>query len=268
MVQPNHGSQATKPDHHLHKQALFTFHGELNDFLPERQKGQAIPLAFNGNQSVKHLVESLGVPHTEVERILVSQSRVDFSYLVQDGDTVSAYPPGKTELEALLAAERGFLLDNHLGRLAVYLRMLGFDCLYRNDYQDEELAQLASQQGRILLTRDVRLLMRNAIQYGYWVRNTIPRQQLIEVVARFSLEQKINPFQRCMRCNGVLQPVSKQDVLERLEPLTKKYFHEFRRCPDCNQVYWKGSHYERMLRFIRQTLEGSDVSPKQGSTAL
>jgi len=237
------------------KQATFAFQGELNDFLPEKQKNQVISLTFNGYQSVKHLIESLGVPHTELEDILVNRSRVDFNYLVQNGDAVTAYPHDKRLLRALQAGERGFLLDNHLGRLAVYLRMLGFDCLYHNNYQDEQLAQIASQQSRILLTRDVRLLMRNAIQYGYWVRSKIPPQQLVEVIARFDLSSKITPFQRCMRCNGILQVVSKQEVLERLQPLTKKYFHEFRRCPDCQQVYWKGSHYERMLRFIQQTIE-------------
>ena len=260
MAQPEHGSPAIQQEREpirTLKQAKFTFHAELNDFLPERRKNLAISLAFNGNQSVKHLIESLGVPHTELERILVNRSRVDLGYLVQDGDAIAAYPPGKSALKALQAAERGFLLDNHLGRLAVYLRMLGFDCLYRNDYQDAELAQLSTQQERVLLTRDVRLLMRSAIQHGYWVRSKVPRQQLIEVVRRFDLKQEIAPFQRCMRCNGVLQRVSKQEVLERLEPLTKKYFNEFRRCPECSQVYWKGSHYQRMLRFIQQTLEES-----------
>ena len=240
------------------KQARFSFHAELNDFLPERQKNREIPLSFKSGQSVKHLIESLGVPHTEVERILVNRSRVDFSYPVQDGDRVSAYPPGQKALETLQAAGRGFLLDNHLGRLAGYLRMLGFDCLYRNDYQDDELAQLAARQERVLLTRDVRLLMRSAIQRGYWVRSTIPRQQLIEVVRRFALESRIAPFRRCLRCNGVLQAVSKEEVLGQLEPLTQKYFDEFHRCPDCTQVYWKGSHYARMLHFIQQTLASQE----------
>lgn len=262
MAQPEQLPQAAKPDRspaQLHKQATFRFQHKLNDFLPERQKHQAIGLVFNGHQSVKHLIESLGVPHTEVQDILVNQSSVDFSYLVQDGDVVVVYPQDRQQLTALQADERGFLLDNHLGRLAFYLRMLGFDCLYRNDYQDEELAQLASQQGRVLLTRDVRLLMRNVIQYGYWVRSKIPRQQLIEVVDRFSLSKKISPFQRCIRCNGILKQVSKQEVLESLEPLTKKYYHEFRRCPDCKQVYWKGSHHQRMLRFINQTIQASNA---------
>lgn len=234
---------------------IFYFHDELNDFLPDRQKRSKIPLTFNGDQSVKHLIESLGVPHTQVFSIHIDQRQVGFGYLVREGDFVDVHPYTAAALKALGAEQRGFLLDNHLGRLAVYLRMLGFDALYRNDYQDVELAHIASQEGRVLLTRDIRLLMRNVIQYGYWVRSTVPREQLVEILRRYELAGAVRPFQRCMRCNGLLQPVSKVDVLERLRPLTKKYFHEFHRCVECDQVYWKGSHYERMQHFISQILD-------------
>jgi hypothetical protein len=152
------------------------------------------------------------------------------------------------------AGEHRFVLDNHLGRLAVYLRMLGFDALYRNDYQDEELARVSSEERRILLTRDVRLLMRNQVRHGYWVRSKIPRQQLLEIVKRYNLVEMVTPFLRCMRCNGVLMPVSKEMVLDRLEPLTRLYYDDFRICAECDQVYWRGSHYERMQIFLEQVL--------------
>lgn len=238
----------------------FYFHGELEHFLLDRQKSQNISLTFNGDQSVKHLIESLGVPHTEVFEVYVNQARVDLSYLVRDGDFVEVHPYSDSALRDTQAEKRGFVLDNHLGRLAVYLRMLGFDAMYHNDYQDEELARIASQEGRVLLTRDVRLLMRNAIQCGYWVRSTIPREQVLEILKRYDLYGAIGPFRRCMRCNGLLQPVSKEDVLERLQPLTRKYFHEFHRCLECDQVYWKGSHYERMQRFIGQIMDNPVIS--------
>jgi len=249
------GQAPSQQPYRVGKRGTFYFHDELNDFLPEQKKHQKILLTFNGDQSVKHLIESLGVPHTQVLSILVNQAQVEFSYLVRDGDFVQVHPFTKTVLKALQVEQRGFLLDNHLGRLAVYLRMLGFDALYRNDYQDEELAQIASQNERMLLTRDVRLLMRNAIHCGYWVRNVIPREQLVEILRHFDLVSAIGPFRRCMRCNGLLQPVSKAEVIERLQPLTKKYFHEFHRCLECDRIYWKGSHYERMQRFIAQVLE-------------
>jgi uncharacterized protein with PIN domain len=178
-------------------------------------------------------------------------------YLVKEGDQVEVYPSpaaGNASVEQGLPC---FILDNHLGRLAVYLRMLGFDTLYRNDFQDEELAQVSDREGRILLTRDKRLLMRNLVQQGYWLRSKIPRRQLEEVVGRFGLAAIAQPFKRCVRCNEPLVIVRKEDILHRLKPLTRQYYDEFRLCPACDQIYWKGSHYQRMCGLIEQVLKGA-----------
>jgi uncharacterized protein with PIN domain len=150
-----------------------------------------------------------------------------------------------------------FILDNHLGRLAAYLRMLGFDALYRNDFQDEELARVCNREERILLTRDKRLLMRNLVRRGYWLRSKIPHRQLEEVVRRFGLAGMTQPFQRCVRCNEPLVHVRKQDILHRLKPLTRQYFDDFRLCPACDQIYWKGSHYQHMCQLIEQVLSSA-----------
>jgi hypothetical protein len=193
-------------------------------------------------------------------RLTVNGNPVDFSYQVLDGDQVEVFSfltPEKRSLHAGALCELShprFILDNHLGKLASYLRMLGFDCLYRNDYQDAELAQLSQAQNRILLTRDHRLLMRKEISQGYWLRSQDPTQQLQEVVRRFALAPLVKPFQRCMVCNALLEPVSKEAVLHRLQPLTIKYFDVFRLCPSCDQVYWPGSHYTKMLAFIENTI--------------
>lgn len=234
--------------------ASFRFHARLNDFLPKEKKDSVIPLTFQAGQSVKHLIEALGIPHTEIKRILAGERPVSMNYLVRDGDQLEVYPvsPG----DAVPRAGLRFLLDNHLGRLAAYLRMLGYDSLYRNDYQDEELAEIAEREERILLTRDRRLLMRKAIRYGYWVRSQAPRRQLQEVLERYGISPGPAPFQRCLRCNSMLRPVNKAEILDRLEPLTRQYFDEFHLCPACNQIYWKGSHYERMRRII-QSIQGS-----------
>ncbi len=238
------------------KIACFRFHEDLNDFMPAERKEVTFSYPFQGPQSVKHLIESLGVPHTEVGRILVNETPAGFDYLPQDGDAIRVYPVFNTngdnpELSrSFPPGERQFILDNHLGRLAYYLRMLGMDCLYQNNFQDDDLAQITSQGERILLTRDRRLLMRNAVIYGYWVRSKTPRHQLVEVVRRFALSGAIIPFHRCIRCNGILQPVRKEEILPRLLPLTRKYFEEFQICPNCEQIYWKGSHYERMRKLI------------------
>jgi uncharacterized protein with PIN domain len=145
-----------------------------------------------------------------------------------------------------VAAEPRFVIDGHLGRLNAGLRMLGLDCMYGANSPDTDLAESSVRENRILLSRDRRLLMRKAIVNGYLVRSPIPRAQLTEVVHRFSLKEWIRPFRRCMRCNELLLPAAKQAVEERLEPLTRLYYDEFSVCPSCHQIYWKGSHFERM----------------------
>ncbi len=225
--------------------ATFTYLDELNDFLPPSRKNTSFSLEFEPHQSLKHLIESTGVPHTELGRVTVNGLPVDTSNRLDEGDQVTACPAASA-----LDAEPCFILDNHLGQLATYLRMLGFDCLYRNDYQDDELACVSVEDGRVLLTRDRRLLMRKVIRRGYCIHQTDPRLQVAEVLRRFNLTSQVKPFKRCLRCNSPLQVVSKQDIIETLEPLTKKYYDEFHMCPSCKQVYWKGSHYEHMLQLI------------------
>lgn len=232
-------------------------HDQLNDFLSLNRKGTVIFCEINGNPSVKHLIESQGIPHPEIGQILVNNRTVDFNYQVNPGDSIEVFPasPQLDLLSGLFSTgeinfQPRFVLDNHLGKLASYLRILGFDVFYRNDIQDDELAEIVSNSNRILLTRDRQLLMRRSIQFGYWVRSLDAEFQTREIIQRFGLKDHITPFRRCLRCNALLEPISKEAIINRLEPLTKKYFDEFRICPDCDQVYWKGSHYERMLRLI------------------
>jgi hypothetical protein len=242
--------------------ATFRFYAELNDFLPPGLRQQTFLHHFNGDASVKDRIEAIGVPHPEVDLILANGQPVDFGYLVQHGDHIAVYPPfhsidisAVTQVRPPRLAEPRFVLDGHLGRLANYLRMLGFDVLYRSDFTDEELAAISSQEDRILLTRDRGLLKRKEVMYGYCLRSLNTRRQVTEVLHRFDLLQEIAPFHRCLRCNGLLEPVAKQDVLEQLEPKTKRYFNEFYRCQDCGQIYWKGSHYDRMRRFVDDIME-------------
>jgi uncharacterized protein with PIN domain len=230
--------------------AEFLFLGRLNDLLRRDQRGKAIAVDFRGRQSVKHLAESLGVPHPEIGQVQVNGQVGALSTITQDGDRVELHPIPNGCL-----VEPRFVLDNHLGRLAAYLRMLGFDCLYQNDFGDEEMADVVQRQGRILLSRDRRLLMRKAVTHGYCLRSLDSLEQLSEVIQRFDLKGQIRPFHRCLRCNHPLEPVAKELVLDRLEPLTRLYFDEFQICPSCKQIYWKGSHYERMLGLIAQTTE-------------
>lgn len=237
------------------------FYAELNDFLPpdRRQVPFAEPCARRA--SVKDVVEGLGVPHTEIDLILVNGQSVDFSYLVRDGDRISVYPVFESidisplvRLRPQPLREPRFVLDTHLGRLAAYLRLLGFDSLYRNDHTDQELARLASSEGRILLTRDRGLLKRNLVTHGHWMRETRPRRQVVEVLRRFDLYGAVSPFRRCLRCNTLLRPVRKEAIGHRLPPKTRQFYDEFRCCPTCDRLYWPGSHYERMQQFVEQML--------------
>lgn len=238
-------------------QADFRFYAELNDFLPLSKRLVSFAHIFEGRVSIKDMIEAQGVPHTEVDRILVNDRAVDFSYIVQDGDRIKVYPvsedPDITQLsfvrpKPLFVAR--FVLDIHLGKLATSLRMLGFDTLYRNDYRDEELAHISSTEDRILLTRDRGVLMRSIVTHGYYVRSTNPQQQVMEVLRRFSLFESVIPFQRCLRCNGLLEPVSKETIIDQLPPKVQQLVDEFYRCIECCQIYWKGSHYEQMQKFI------------------
>ena len=245
----------------------FRFYAELSDFLPpsRRHLGFAYPLELRG--SVKDMIEALGVPHTEIDLILVNGESVDFSYLVQDGDQISVYPVFESiDIAPLVRVrpkplrEARFVLDTHIGKLAIYLRMVGFDSLYRNDYQDEELARVSSSEGRILLTKDRGLLKRNTVTHGYCVRASHPQQQLVEVLRRFDLLRSIAPFQRCLRCNGLLRPIRKEAIIDRLLPKTRQYYDEFHICESCDRIYWKGSHYQGMQRFVEHLLEDEETS--------
>lgn len=230
--------------------ADFHFHPDLNTFLIPERRGGVYNERFESGQSVKHLIEAAGVPHTEIGQIKVNGISKDFGYQVQNDDQVTLFRATAENSPLRIGAR--FVLDNHLGRLAAYLRMLGFDVIYRNDFDDEELAEISANEARILLTRDRRLLMRKIVQYGYCLRSLDSRQQVVEIMERFNLLQQISPFQRCLRCNAPLQRVNKEAVLERLEPLTRKYYEEFHICPACGQIYWKGSHYLRMQEMIEK----------------
>lgn len=229
------------------------FHGCLNDFLPAAQRERSILYTVREKTAVKHIIEALGVPHPEVGRVEVDGQPVPFTYHVQNGDDIHVYPFDLEHLEAS-AIDPRFVLDNHLGKLTHYLRLLGFDALYDPFWQDRDLALIANREDRILLTRDRGLLKRNLVRRGYCIRTHQPREQVLEVINRFNLKTLVKPFQRCPRCNGLLESVNKTEILDRLEPLTRLYYDEFDRCTQCRQIYWKGSHYERMLPFIEKIL--------------
>jgi uncharacterized protein len=237
--------------------ASVRFYGSLNDFLMPARRQSTLVCAFNESPSVKDLVEALGVPHPEIDLLIVAGQAVDFSYRVCDGDRVAAYPLGEhldlgnlVRLSPPPQNQARFVADVHLGRLAAYLRLAGFDTTYRNDFADEELVAVSASEDRVLLTRDVGVLKQRAVQRGYFVRQTQPAQQLVEVLRRFALVAAAAPFSRCVRCNSRLHSVAKDCVHDLLPPRTRQYYRDFSRCPTCHRIYWQGSHYSRMKLFI------------------
>jgi uncharacterized protein with PIN domain len=233
--------------------AQFVFLPDLNHFLAPAVREEPLEMTFQRGQSIKHLVESVGVPHTEVGEWIANSTSVDANYIPLHGDYIRVAPA--TALNAPYAGEPLLVLDNHLGRLAAYLRMMGFDAIYRNDFTDESLAQISVEENRILLTRDRRLLMRKQIRNGCCLRSLDSLEQAAQVLRRYDLVEHIRPFRRCLRCNHSLQPVPKKEVLDQLLPLTRQYYDEFHRCQNCCQVYWKGSHYEAMQALVQDLRE-------------
>ena len=252
--------------------AWFRFYAELNDHLPPERQYQTIEKPFFVPASVKDMIESFGVPHPEVELIVVNGASADFSRLIHDGDRVAVYPLFESidiqpELRVRPQPLRDlkFILDVHLGRLAGYLRMLGFDAAYTNSATDPELVRIASEERHILLTRDRGLLMHSAVTRGYWLRQTDSRRQAAEIIRRFDLAGTVRPFTRCMACNSILLAAERAAVLSRIPPRTAELYDQFLQCAGCGRVYWPGSHYRRMRQWIEQLLqfhnEGKTESP-------
>ena len=237
------------------------FYAGLNDFLPSGWRAVALYRRLTRKASVKDLIESFGVPYTEVDLVLVNGEPVDFSHIVSAGERIGVYPlfeqidlPVEIRLQSPLPVDRRFVVDVNLGRLARYLRLIGFDTLYRNDYEDAEVATISAAENRILLTRDRTLLRRGIIRHGYFVRADKPPEQLREVAMRFDLTDRIRPFSLCIRCNGTLEPVAKEKIIDRLEPKTRRYYSDFLICRDCDQIYWRGSHHRRAMALIETML--------------
>ncbi|NMC26733.1 MAG: Mut7-C ubiquitin/RNAse domain-containing protein [Syntrophomonadaceae bacterium] len=233
------------------------FYAQLNDFITPERQGKTFDHSFNGSASVKDVIESLGVPHTEVDLILIDGNSAPFSDLLEGGESVAVYPAFKnldlgdtSKVRPMPLSEYRFVLDSHLGKLAAYLRMLGFDAIYRNMFDDADIAAISARDKRILLTCDHGLLKRKEVVYGCFIRSKLPALQLKEVLTRFDLFSKIRPFTRCMKCNGILEPVDKESIISRLPAKVDEFYDEFSKCRDCGQLYWPGTHYERMKELI------------------
>ena len=240
------------------------FYAQLNDFLPADRRGRRFTWLVSARASVKDTIEALGVPHPEVDAILVNGAFEDFAYRLADGDDVAVYPAfcmidvsGLRRVGADAPHPVRFALDVHLAKLASFLRLAGFDAVVLED--DAELANTAARDHRVVLTRDVGVLKRGVVAHGHWVRHMDPELQLAEVLERFDLAGRMEPFARCVRCNTPVVPVEAEAVAARLLPRTRAVFRQFHRCPSCDRIYWKGSHYDRLLRLVERARDRVSV---------
>jgi uncharacterized protein with PIN domain len=233
------------------------FHGDLSVFLGSKAGDAVIERRLAEKTSIKDVIESCGVPHPEVDLILVDEQTVGFDHTLATDTKVEVFPvenrgTDRTEKQLQLVGMDRFVSDGHLGRLTRNLRLLGFDVAYCQNADDRQLLEVMVRENRALLTRDRRLLMHAIVQHGYWPRSQNADEQTIEVVRRFDLSELIAPFTRCLRCNAPLEAAAKADIISKLEPLTKIYYDRFRRCPDCKQIYWSGSHFPKLQRRVEE----------------
>lgn len=233
------------------------FYEELNDLLPIEKRKIRFSHSFKNNPSIKDMIESLGIPHTQIDFILSNNNSVDFNYIVQNGDDISVYPVFESlniqnveKLRPTPLRQIKFIADSHLGKLARYLRMLGFDTIYKNDFFKKEIIKIAKSEKRIILSRSRDLLKIKEITHGYCIASTNPEKQLKLILNRFDLAKNIKPFSRCMICNSKLISIPKEKIIDKIPPKVKELQSDFAQCPNCKKIYWKGTHYESMMKFI------------------
>ena len=234
-----------------------SLHGDLDFFVRSGARDRQIERSLGEKTSVKDLIEACGVPHPEIDLILVNGQPVDFDYAIASDADIEVYPVGtgtpqfkEQRLQTTTASH--FVADGHLGKLTRNLRLLGFDVAYDPKAEDRQLLYTMKRENRALLTRDRRLLMHAVVRTGYCPRSQNPDEQIVEVIRRFDLLGSIAPFTRCIRCNAPLRKIAKAEIIERLEPLTKIYYEQFRRCTGCGQIYWPGSHFSKLQKRIEQ----------------
>ncbi|MGQ9798590.1 MAG: Mut7-C RNAse domain-containing protein [Ignavibacterium sp.] len=244
------------------KKVSIRFYEELNDFLPKEKRKKRFTHNFIDRTSVKDLIESLGVPHTEIDLILVNGKSVDFNYLINDGDDISVYPVFESldisdiqHLRAKPLRKPKFICDVHLGKLARNLRMFGIDVYYKNYLNDEEIVKISLAEKRTILTRDTGLLKRSEVTHGYFVRNDEPEKQTAEVISRFSLMKIIKPFTLCLDCGSKLVKINKKDILHLIPENVKQIQNKFFYCVNCKKIFWAGSHLNNMTLFIKEMMK-------------
>jgi uncharacterized protein len=246
--------------------AFFRFYEELNDFIPQEKRKTRFAYEFDGNPSVKDAIEAIGVPHVEVDLVLVNGRSEGFDYHLVGGDNIAVYPVFEAlDISPLVRLREKplrnpqFICDVHLGKLARLLRLAGFDTLYRNDYTDPQIVESALREKRCILTRDRGILKRSVVTHGYCLRSMVPQEQVKEVLVRFDLHARARPFSLCIECNGSVSRADRKSVLPKLPEKTKECYDEFYKCNSCGRVYWKGSHFDALQQTVSDMLDAAKL---------
>jgi uncharacterized protein with PIN domain len=221
----------------------------LRFLLAARNRQGDVAVAADGVSSLVHLVESLGVPRTEIGEVRVAGVPVASHTRPRGGDLIEVLPVRRPQR----IADPRFVLDAHLGALARRMRLLGLDTSYHNDVADAELVAQAAGQQRILLTQDRGVLRRRALPAGAYVHGSDPDDQLMDVLDRF--DPPLAPWSRCLACNGLLEPVEKGRVQHLLQPGTRRSYAQFARCQECGRVYWRGAHARRLDAIVARAAD-------------
>ena len=242
--------------------ATFRFYEELNDFLPKHRRKTDFEVKFNGKRSIKYIIEALGVPHTEIDLVLVDGNSVDFNYILQDEDRVSVYPVFEslnitdvTQLRKIPLRRNKFLADTNLGNIVKYMRVLGLDLYYDSLLSTREIIEISKRENRVILTKNRKLLKFKDVSHGIFIRPDTTTEQVRRIIDYLDIKDNIKPFSRCLRCNTLLNIVQKEKILDRIPPKTKEFCDEYVQCRSCDKIYWKGTHFINMKKVVMQILD-------------
>ena len=240
----------------------FRFYEELNDFLPKHRRKTDFEATFKGKRSIKDMIEALGVPHTEIDLILVNGNSVDFNYILQDEDRVSVYPVFESlnitkvaRLRKIPLRRTKFIADINLGDIVKYMRVLGLDLYYDPLLSTREIIEISKREKRVILTKSRKLLKFKDVSHGIFIRPGTTTEQIRRIIDFLDIKDKIKPFSRCLRCNTLLNIVLKGKIIDRIPPKTKEFCNEYVQCQSCNKIYWKGTHFIDMEKVVRQILD-------------
>jgi uncharacterized protein with PIN domain len=240
---------------------MFRFYEELNDFLPKRRRKNTFQTTFKGKRSIKDMIEALGVPHAQVDLILVNGISVNFNYILKNGDRVSVYPVFEslnitevTRLRKIPLRRHKYLADIDLGNIVRFMRVLGFDVYYDSLLSTRKIIEISKRENRIILTRSRKLLKFNDVTHGIFIHPGTTTEQIRRIIDHLDIKDNIKPFSRCPRCNTLLKTVSKEKILYRNPPRTTELCDENVQCPSCNKIYWKDTHFINMKKVIKRIL--------------